>query len=107
MNPNNIHFIVDHEKIINFLPENDDIVITNIDHHHDIAYEPPHFDNSINENNLTCGNWVKYIADNKNLIRYHWINNGNSTTCDPKVSSLITSITDFREFNFDSLATPH
>lgn len=107
MQPTNIHFIEDHEKLINFLPQDDNIVITNIDHHHDVAYELHHFDNPIDENHLTCGNWIKYIADNKNLVRYHWVNNSNSEPPNKKVENLITSTTDFRDFNFNNLATPN
>ena len=106
MKPGDIHFILDHEKILNFLPEDNDIIITNIDHHHDIAYEPPHFYDKVTDSNLTCGNWVKYIADNKNLVRYHWVNNANSTFVPDECSGLLTSATDFRDFNFNALAVP-
>ena len=27
---------------------------------------------------ITCGNWVKYLNDNKQLNSYTWINNSNS-----------------------------
>ena len=107
MSKENIHFIFDHEKIINFLPETeDDIIITNIDHHHDVVYEDSHKKEKITKDNLTCGNWVKYIADNKNLLRYNWICNGNSERVDKNFAHLVTSTVDLREYNFNNLSTP-
>jgi hypothetical protein len=107
MATNNIHFIMDHEHILNFLPETEkDIILTNIDHHHDILYEEQHKEKPITKENLTCGNWVKYIADNKNLIRYTWICNGNSVPVDNCAKHLLTTQIDFREYNFNRLAKP-
>ena len=34
----NVHFITSHHRVIKYLPLNDLIEITNIDHHHDIQY---------------------------------------------------------------------
>lgn len=32
----NIHFITSHNRVVQYLPMNDTIKITNIDHHHDV-----------------------------------------------------------------------
>ena len=73
----NVHFITSHHRVIKYLPLNDLIEITNIDHHHDIQYneiEP--------EDDLNCGNWIKYAYEHGYAInQYNWIHNSNSIQC--------------------------
>ena len=79
MDKNNIHFIFNHESLIKYVPQEEkEVIITNIDHHHDISYNKKHAENIVDYNNLTCGNWVKYLYDAKQLKRYYWVNNNNS-----------------------------
>ena len=70
---NNFHFIESHESIVNYLPKNQEFELTNIDHHHDIAYCEKDGQTKITSN-LGCGNWVKYCFDNNYPItKYTWI----------------------------------
>lgn len=103
----NIYFILDHEVLVDCIPKNEEeIIITNIDHHHDISYNKENTENIIDENHLTCGNWVKYLHDAGKLKRYYWINNANSAAPTPDVPQIITNTTDLRDFNFNTLAAP-
>lgn len=70
----NIFFIENHAQIINYLKDDDQIDLINIDHHHDIGYF--HKDNE--NDKLNCGNWVGYLLDNNILSSYTWICNENS-----------------------------
>jgi hypothetical protein len=107
MDKNNIHFVFDHEVIIKYLPEAEtDFVVTNIDHHHDVCYEDIHKNTPVTRENLTCGNWLKYIADNKNLVRYNWVCNGNSTPVDEQFKNIVTSQSDFRDYSLTTLTVP-
>ena len=65
-----INFILNHQEIINFIPDNCDTLI-NIDHHHDLGY-------SDKEEPLNCGNWAKILKDEEKIKDYIWLNNGNS-----------------------------
>lgn len=77
MSADDITFIESHETIINYLPKEENICLINIDHHHDIGYQPSDADVDLGKN-LHCGNWGKYLLK-KNLIDdYIWICNENS-----------------------------
>lgn len=108
LRPDQIHFIQDHEHVIDFVPRDEDMVVTNIDHHHDLGYSESDFHEGITLENLTCGNWVKYLENTGRLIRYHWINNGNSTSLDEKsnVQHALTDAIDLRDHNLMSIGLP-
>lgn len=73
----NVHFITSHQRVIKYIPQNELIELTNIDHHHDLQYN-----DSNNIDILTCGNWVKYLFEhNYNISKYIWINDPNSIYC--------------------------
>ena len=96
----NVHFIQDHEHAINCIPKNENIVLTNIDHHHDVLYNK-------DDIMLNCGNWVRALSDMGILQRYAWINNGNSAPyLFEENKDIINYTIDLREFNFDTLAVP-
>ena len=70
-------FIESHENIINYLPQNEEYFITNIDQHHDIAYNEQDSNNKVI--NISCANWVKYCYDNDIRIKgYKWLNSSTS-----------------------------
>lgn len=72
MNKNNIHFIANHQNVLNYLINTKEpIDIINIDHHHDIIYNG-------NLEELACDNWVAWIDKEYKLNSYLWIHNENS-----------------------------
>lgn len=78
-----IYFINSHKSLLKILKDkysNENIHITNIDHHHDIGYDIDNWLLPLKE--LTCGNWVKYGIDKKLFHSYSWIHNENSSSPD-------------------------
>ena len=61
MNKENIHFINSHENIANYIQNNEEYSIVNIDHNHDICYNPKDVENKCEE--LTCANWLKWLKE--------------------------------------------
>ena len=106
MSPANIHFIHSHENVINFIPEEKDeeLTIVNIDHHHDISYNDKDSTEQIED--LNCGNWVKYISETRNLTRYIWINNTNSTDPHEATRDIIAINCALQNYNLNTLAAP-
>ena len=99
LSSNNFHFIESHENIINYLPKDENFSITNIDYHHDVAYNEKDGENLINE--LSCANWVKYCSDNNYPIsEYNWIN-ADSSTYPPEhlIQKFIKNIENVNIFN--------
>ena len=77
--PMHIAFFDDHDMIVNCINDiwkigNKPYNIYNIDHHHDCGYGVQSLQD-IDEQGLTCGNWVAHCT---NLKDYTWINNKNS-----------------------------
>ena len=72
MKKENIHFITNHQSVLNCLTNvTEPIDVINIDHHHDIIYGD-------GLEKLTCGNWVSWINKEYNLNSYLWIHDDNS-----------------------------
>lgn len=72
MKKENIHFIANHQSVLNYLTNtNEPIDVINIDHHHDIVYGE-------GLDKLTCGNWVSWINKEYNLNSYLWVYDENS-----------------------------
>lgn len=69
----NIHFIYDHEQIIDFLNPDEYYNIIHIDHHHDMGYGPI----EEKEKELGCANWLHFVP---HLLTCKWIKNDNSQT---------------------------
>ena len=83
LSANQIHFITNHEQVVNFLDSNETYNIINIDHHHDMGYG-----NSRNPDaDLNCSNWVKILMDKEQCVSYTWIRNENSET-DPEIENI-------------------
>lgn len=72
-----IIFIEDHHKIINHIPENEDVFLVNIDHHHDLGYSQEDYE--VTNENLDCGNWGKFLIQNNRIKNYIWLCNPNSS----------------------------
>lgn len=96
-----VHFIFDHEQVLNYIPLAEEVNLINIDHHHDIGYGLAD-QKDITDANLTCGNWIKYLINHGKLVKYHWINNKNSTplendiiTDEQKKMFITTNLIDF------------
>lgn len=76
-----IKFIESHEEVTKIFDNGtvrSKFNILNIDHHHDIAYDDDDVENEIEE--LTCGNWVKYLFEKyrNDFQEYIWINDDES-----------------------------
>ena len=84
--------IDEHDKIISkLIPRYNDekFDITNIDFHHDIAYNKDSINDIKNFDNHTCGNWVAYLHLKEYLDKYTWVKASNSDMCDPEIKSAI------------------
>ena len=86
-----------HSFIQDYLKNDTNLNITNIDHHHDIFYDIKDKDKKLEECN--CADWVKYFHDQGQLKNYTWVHNDNS--CDPnfEVNFKYNKIP-FKEFKF-------
>ena len=73
-----LYIAFNHKMIVDFIDDNDDIFLINIDHHHDLGYAEEDDTKEGTLKNLNCGNWVKYLFDKSQLREYVWINNRNS-----------------------------
>lgn len=63
----NIHFIIDHEEILQYLPKDKEFNLYNIDHHHDMGYEE-----KIGVR-PQCGDWVCHAYDKYPMKKYYWV----------------------------------
>jgi len=75
--PEQIKFSKDHHQLLNYVGDRHDLIIDNIDHHHDIFYEGWNSVNEVNE-----GNWVWWLDHNHQLQKYTWYGNKNSESYD-------------------------
>lgn len=76
-----IYFINSHEsavEIIKTLSSTGDVVLYNIDHHHDLGYDMSEKDWRMPATKAVVGNWVKYCKDKRYIDDYFWIHNENS-----------------------------
>ena len=105
LQPSAIHFIHSHDHIMKYIPkDNEELTIVNIDHHHDISYNDKDSNEMIEV--LTCGNWIKYISENRKLARYIWINNSNSTPPHEATKNLISMNCLLQNYNLNNLTAP-
>jgi|TARA_B110001454_G_scaffold200652_2_gene206449 hypothetical protein len=73
----NFSFSQTHSDIVSVLKGHSKLNVYNIDHHHDIYYDPRHllmFENGIVEEN----NWVGWLFRSQLIEKYHWIKNSDS-----------------------------
>lgn len=95
-----IVIIENHEQILDVIPTDDRIALTNIDHHHDIEYD------SDTDDKITSGNWVKQLYLRNQCQSYFWIRNGNSSMPVEKNEHYLTSHIDLREYDLNKLMPP-
>lgn len=63
----NIHFIINHEEILQYLPKDEEFNLYNIDHHHDMGYEE-----KIGVR-PQCGDWVCHAYNKYPMKKYYWV----------------------------------
>lgn len=83
-NKEKVSFIENHDQIVDIfdlLEDKYNNILINIDHHHDVGYCID-FNKPINREEIKCGNWVKFLKDNNNIVQYCWIKNYNSMIFD-------------------------
>lgn len=73
----NVHFIFDHQRVLDCVANIDDkINLINIDHHHDLGYAVENWNLPVE--GVGCGNWVKRMYEIKDINSYIWIRNTTS-----------------------------
>ena len=72
LNKEDIHFIEDHGRVVDFV--NSPCNLVNIDHHHDCGYEQ----DGKEKEWPTCANWVGYLHNKGFINGYTWYHNSNS-----------------------------
>ena len=80
--PDKILFAAEHDMILELLCRDDNpyerFNVYNIDHHHDIYYNPTQ-KSEIDRFDYAClANWVYYLGKNEKIIKYFWVRNENS-----------------------------
>ena len=68
-----IKLIQHHHEAIKYIPKKEEIILQNIDHHHDIYYPDWHELDKLDE-----GNWIYHLSKSHNLKRYDWFKNNDS-----------------------------
>ena len=87
LKPENIFFASEHDMILEFLCADEAkkdfrFDIYNVDHHHDIYYNPQQ-KSEVDRFDFAClANWVYYLGKNHKIEKYHWISNNLSQPFD-------------------------
>ena len=76
-NAKKIVFSKHHHMIVKELINHNNIVLHNIDHHHDICYKDWQV-SDIKRGRVTHGCWVGNLIFERRLKKYYWYKNGNS-----------------------------
>ena len=71
-----VHFILHHHQILDFIDPSEQVIIVNIDHHHDYGYAQE--DGKVLEQYPTVANWVRCLHKENRLEKYIWVGNLNS-----------------------------
>ena len=74
----NIYVAYSHDSILDFLKNDSDLELVNIDHHHDLGY-----DEKNNFEKATYANWVYYLFKQGKIKKYTWLQNVNSGIMPP------------------------
>jgi len=67
----------DHHHLICDALKDENIILHNIDHHHDIVYKDEHIEN-IKNNQIKSSHWIGNLIYQKKVKEYHWYKNINS-----------------------------
>lgn len=96
-----INFIKSHEEIIKLVEKDEPFHLLNIDHHHDLGYENVRPNTKIFRPG--CGDWAKYLIDNKKILSYAWAHNNNSDFPSTSMMSYINEHYILYDFNLDRI----
>jgi len=95
-----VFFVESHEKVAKLLEGQSDVMVCNIDHHHDVAYEmeakTPVFVPG-------AGNWLKYLKDKGIVTYYTWVHNPNSSQPDDDLAPYIDSQYELQQMDLETV----
>lgn len=96
-NPEAVHFFIrDHDEVLNYLQDDCDNIIVNIDFHHDLGY-----DFSEDQKQPMINNWTLWGWDEGLIESYSWI--GRSTSAHPVTATIPYEYLEWRDINPDKL----
>ena len=96
-NPEAVHFFErDHDEVLNYLQDDCDNTIANIDFHHDLGY-----DFSEDQKQPMINNWTLWGWDDGLIKSYSWI--GRSTSAHPVTATIPYEYLEWRDIDVDKL----
>ena len=96
-NPESVHFFErDHDEVLNYLHDDCDNTIVNIDFHHDLGY-----DFSEDQKQPMINNWTLWGWDEGLIKSYSWI--GRSTSAHPVTATIPYEYLEWRDIDVDKL----
>lgn len=96
-NPEAVHFFErDHDEVLNYLQDDCDNTIVNIDFHHDLGY-----DFSEDQKQPMINNWTLWGWDEGLIKSYSWI--GRSTSAHPVTATIPYEYLEWRDIDVDKL----
>lgn len=96
-NPEAVHFFErDHDEVLNYLQDDCDNTIVNIDFHHDLGY-----DFSEDQRQPMINNWTLWGWDEGLIKSYSWI--GRSTSAHPVTATIPYEYLEWRDIDVDKL----
>lgn len=97
INPEAVHFFErDHDEVLNYLQDDCDNTIVNIDFHHDLGY-----DFSEDQRQPMINNWTLWGWDEGLIKSYSWI--GRSTSAHPVTATIPYEYLEWRDIDVDRL----
>lgn len=100
INKNDVYFISEHHNIVKLIQEKE-IILYNIDHHHDLGYSEV----SNLKSKPNCGNWVKFLWNQGKIKEYYWFHNSNSELpYRQKDKEIVTKESELSEINSEMFA---
>lgn len=96
-NPEAVHFFErDHDEVLNYLHDDCDNTVVNIDFHHDLGY-----DFSEDQKQPMINNWTLWGWDEGFIKSYSWI--GRSTSAHPVTATIPYEYLEWRDIDVDRL----
>lgn len=96
-NPEAVHFFErDHDEVLNYLHDDCDNTVVNIDFHHDLGY-----DFSEDQKQPMINNWTLWGWDEGLIKSYSWI--GRSTSAHPVTATIPYEYLEWRDIDVDKL----
>lgn len=91
--------INDHDEIIQYLENEKNIELLNIDYHHDIIYHSEDINSLADFGKYDCGNWVGYLQLNNFLKEYTWLKAPSSSLCTIDLPNFQYKTLGLKDFN--------